>query len=75
MNSDTAIADIMNLLNVTTPAGAVDAVQNLLNVLANVPAIAINSDGTMNVAKGLTVGQVLRLLAAAQQRVEGIAIA
>lgn len=74
MNSDTALADIMSLLNVTTPAGAVDAVRSLLDAAATKPVVAIDAGGGMTIAQGATVGLVLRLLATATARVEGIVI-
>lgn len=74
MNGDTALADIMTLLDVTTPAGAVDAVQQLLARTATAPVLAIEADGALRIAKGATIGQLLRLLASAQARLEGVVV-
>lgn len=74
MNSDTALADIMSLLNVTTPAGAVSAVRSMLDIANAKPIVAIDASGNMTIAQGATVGLVMRLLASAQARVEGIVI-
>lgn len=63
MSNDTAIADIMNMLNVTTPDGAVDAVREMLEAR---PVLGIDAKGSLRVAPGMTIGAALQLLDAAR---------
>lgn len=74
MSKDAAMDNILVLLGVTTPEDAVSAVQKLLEIAKRTPALSINSDGGLSVTTGITVGQVLRLLALAQRQVEGVVI-
>lgn len=63
MSNDTAIADIMNMLNVTTPGGAVDEVRGLIETR---PVLGIDAKGSLRVAPGMTIGGALQLLDAAR---------
>ena len=58
MSNDTAIADIMNMLNVTTPGGAVDEVRGLIETR---PVLGIDAQGKLRVAPGMTIGGALQL--------------
>lgn len=68
MSNDTALADIMNLLNVTTPAGAVDRVRAMID---GAPVIGVTANGLLVTAPGMTIGQALQLLEAARNVVLG----
>ena len=74
MTNDAALSEIMALTDTDTPAGAVDAVRQLQARTASAPVLAIEADGALRIAKGATIGQLLRLLASAQARLEGVVV-
>lgn len=70
--NETQYADLLTLLSVTTPEGALDMVRRML---ADRPLVGVDHNGQLRALEGVTVGQALQLLDAARAQLLNTRIA